>query len=76
MQTLEGHTSWVRAIAFSPDGGTLFSGSQDQTVRLWPLSFLTASVRENRREHSQPQINQPQINQPQINSTILTQHDH
>jgi WD40 repeat protein len=35
LQTLEGHTGWVNAIAFSKDGKTLASGSDDRTVRLW-----------------------------------------
>ncbi|MBD2067173.1 NACHT domain-containing protein [Leptolyngbya sp. FACHB-671] len=37
LQTLKGHTSWVWAIAFSPDGQLLASGSYDQTVRLWEV---------------------------------------
>jgi WD40 repeat protein len=35
LQTLEGHVDQVWAVAFSPDGQTLASGSWDGTVRLW-----------------------------------------
>jgi len=30
-----GHTFWVWAISFSPEGGRILSGSMDKTVRLW-----------------------------------------
>jgi ribosome assembly protein 4 len=33
--TLKGHTSWVLAVAWSPDDSTIATGSMDNTVRLW-----------------------------------------
>ena len=38
--TLSGHTSWVWSVAFSPNGHTVTSGSEDGTVRLWDVSNL------------------------------------
>jgi WD40 repeat protein len=35
---LRGHARPVTALAFSPDGAALASGSKDQAVRLWDLS--------------------------------------
>ena len=38
---LEGHENKVQAIAFSPDGQYLVSGSDDRTVKVWQLSTQT-----------------------------------
>ncbi|MEI6329419.1 MAG: serine/threonine-protein kinase [Pseudanabaena sp. ELA645] len=44
---LTGHTGWVRAVAFFPNGFSFASGSYDRTLRLWNIrdnqSFGTLS---------------------------------
>lgn len=35
---LAGHPDWVNAVAFSPDGSLLATGSDDQTVQVWGVA--------------------------------------
>jgi WD40 repeat protein len=39
---LKGHNKVVKALAFSPDGRRLISGSRDRTAILWEVSLVTA----------------------------------
>ena len=29
------HSDWVKSVAFSPDGKTIVSGSDDKTIKVW-----------------------------------------
>ena len=35
MHSLTGHQGWVNAVAISPDGTRLATGTDDGTVRIW-----------------------------------------
>ncbi|MCL1472433.1 WD40 repeat domain-containing protein [Argonema antarcticum] len=34
---MEGHSKVVRAVAISPDGKTIVSGSWDNTIKVWGM---------------------------------------
>ncbi|MFO0108768.1 MAG: WD40 repeat domain-containing protein, partial [bacterium] len=35
--TLKVHINWLSAIAVTPDGKTVISGSYDKTIKIWDL---------------------------------------
>ena len=37
LRTLEGHTGWVKAVAVSPGGRWIVSGSDDNTLKIWQM---------------------------------------
>ncbi|HEY9621225.1 MAG TPA: serine/threonine-protein kinase [Crinalium sp.] len=41
VRTLQAHDSWIRAVAFSPDGQLLVSGSGDKTLKIWSVETGT-----------------------------------
>ena len=38
------HSGWVRSVAFSPDGASIVSGSDDKTIKVWDAVNFRAHV--------------------------------
>ena len=51
LQTLKGHSNWVWSVAYSPDGQTLASGSDDTTIKLWNVK--TGNLLQTLTGHSE-----------------------
>ncbi|MFM6254394.1 MAG: WD40 repeat domain-containing protein, partial [Dolichospermum sp.] len=48
--TFKGHSDSVTAIAFTPDGKTVISGSDDKTIKTWDLE--TGEIKMTLEGHS------------------------
>jgi len=66
IQTLEGHTEEIKAIATTSDGTTLISAAHDKSIRLWELSdeiivLQEEAEREREREYEAKLIDEEDV---------------
>ena len=54
LATLTNHTAIVLSVAFSPDGTTLATASQDDTVELWDVTTNPPTLKPVHIKHDQP----------------------
>ncbi|CAG7849701.1 SubName: Full=Related to archipelago beta form (F-box-WD40 repeat protein) {ECO:0000313/EMBL:CCA74347.1}, partial [Serendipita indica DSM 11827] len=50
-ETHSGHTNWVSAVAFSPDGSRIVSGSNDKTIRFYGMRRRASRWETHSRPH-------------------------
>ena len=43
------HSDWVKAVAFSPDGTKIVSGSDDGTLKVWNIVIINWSRQDHLR---------------------------
>ena len=43
----QAHSDWVKAVAFSPDGTKIVSGSDDGTLKVWNIVIINWSRQDH-----------------------------
>jgi glucose repression regulatory protein TUP1 len=56
LEKFQGHTSSVYAVAFSPNGKSIVTGSLDKTLRIWDLSPQTIELLESDEPDNLPPL--------------------
>jgi WD40 repeat protein len=53
-RTLNGHTDRLVRVAYSPDGGSILTASEDRTVRIWDAGSAIGGAPRLRLQHGSP----------------------